>query len=56
MRVIFHEKYKQVYSHDPAAKVGRMESIAEAIGGCEFIQPEPATEEDILLRKTGEEA
>ena len=49
MKIIFHEEYKQVYSHDPAAKAGRMESIVEALEGYEFIQPKPASEDDILL-------
>ena len=49
MKVVFHEKYKQVYTYDPASQAGRIESILEALKGYEFIQPEPATEEDLLL-------
>ena len=52
MKVVFHEKYKQVYSHDPASKAGRIESIVETLNDYEFIQPEPATEEDLLLVHT----
>jgi len=49
MKIIFHEKYEQVYSHDPAAKAGRIDNIVEALKGYEFVQPEPATEEDLFL-------
>jgi len=50
MKVIFHEDYKAVYDHDPAAAGGRMECIVEELKGCyEFVEPQPATEEDILL-------
>jgi len=52
MKIVFHEKYKQVYTYDPAAKAGRIESIAEEVKGYEFILPEPATEEDLLLVHT----
>lgn len=49
MKIVFHEKYKQVYAYDPAAKAGRIESIVQALGRYEFVPPEPATEEDLLL-------
>ena len=49
MRIVFHEKYKLAYSHDPAAKAGRIENIVEALKDYEFVTPEPAAEEDLLL-------
>jgi acetoin utilization deacetylase AcuC-like enzyme len=52
MKVVFHEKYKRIYSHDPASKPGRMESIVEGLKDYDFIQPEPATEADLLLAHT----
>jgi acetoin utilization deacetylase AcuC-like enzyme len=47
VKIVFHEKYKLVYAHDPAAKAGRIESIVEALEGYEFVTPEPAAAEDI---------
>jgi len=49
MKIVFHEKYKQVYTYDPASKAGRIENILEALKGYEFVQPEPAAEDDLLL-------
>ncbi|MBE9470310.1 MAG: histone deacetylase family protein [Chloroflexi bacterium] len=49
MRIVFHEKYKLAYSHDPAATAGRIENIVEALKDYEFVTPEPAAEEDLLL-------
>ncbi|MGP3703427.1 MAG: histone deacetylase family protein [Candidatus Bathyarchaeota archaeon] len=48
MKVIFHPRYKEVYTSDPAAKAGRMETILKEIENLyEFIKPEPAKEEDL---------
>ena len=52
MRIVFHEKYKLVYAYDPAAKPGRIESIVGALEGYEFLPPQPATNEDLLLVHT----
>jgi len=49
MKIILHKNYKQVYSCDPAAKAGRIESILEALKGYEFVLPQSADEEDLLL-------
>jgi len=50
MKVVFHERYKEVYSADPAARAGRMENIHnELYGEFEFIEPVPASEEDLRL-------
>jgi acetoin utilization deacetylase AcuC-like enzyme len=48
MKVMFHPDFYQVYTSDPAAAPGRMESVVEAVSGhCEFTEPTPATEGDI---------
>ncbi len=53
MLVVYHEKYKEVYAADPAAKAGRIESIYnELYGFFEFVKPDPATEADLRLVHT----
>jgi len=52
MKIVSHEKYKRVYTYDPASNAGRIENILEALKGYEFVQPEPAAEEDLLLVHT----
>lgn len=48
MKVVYHEDYKQVYSTDPASAPGRIDAIEIALRGkVTFLQPEPASEEDI---------
>lgn len=48
MKIVFHPDFYQVYTSDPAAASGRMESIVTEISGhYEFIEPTPATDEDI---------
>ncbi len=48
MKVIFHERFCEVYTTDPAAAAGRMEAIVEALGkDFEFLSPSPAAEKDI---------
>jgi acetoin utilization deacetylase AcuC-like enzyme len=49
LRVVYHEKYKEVYASDPAAQPGRMESIYDALKGFEFFKPKPAGEGDLKL-------
>jgi len=50
LKVVYHERYRAVYSSDPAAQQGRIESIYnELYGQFEFVKPEPASEEDLLL-------
>jgi acetoin utilization deacetylase AcuC-like enzyme len=49
MKVVYSEDYKQVYAADPASAAGRMEAIEIALRGkVEFLEPVPASEEDIL--------
>jgi acetoin utilization deacetylase AcuC-like enzyme len=48
MKVIFHESFYTVYTHDPAATAGRMEAIVNVIKPeVEFVTAEPASETDI---------
>ena len=50
MKVIFHEDFYQVYSSDPAAAAGRMESVVDEIESqVEFISAKPAAEDQIAL-------
>jgi acetoin utilization deacetylase AcuC-like enzyme len=53
MKVIFHERFYEVYESDPAAAPGRMEAIVEALGkDFEWITPFPASEKDLALVHT----
>jgi acetoin utilization deacetylase AcuC-like enzyme len=52
MKIVFHPKFYSVYTSDPAAEAGRMEAIVEELGDFEFVEPEPAKEEDVLLVHT----
>jgi acetoin utilization deacetylase AcuC-like enzyme len=48
MKVIFHKRFYEVYTSDPAAASGRMEAIVKALEGkFEFVEPEPASEKDL---------
>jgi acetoin utilization deacetylase AcuC-like enzyme len=50
LRIVFHEKYFDVYSGDPASAKGRLDGAYKIlIESFEFVQPEPACEEDLLL-------
>lgn len=50
MKVIFHERFHQVYDLDPAARLGRMECIIDELeGSYQFIRPQPAGEDDLML-------
>ncbi|WP_230972276.1 histone deacetylase family protein [Archaeoglobus neptunius] len=54
MKIVFHPKFYTVYTTDPAAESGRMEAIVEELQDFEFVEPEPARKEDILLVHTPE--
>ena len=48
MKVIFHKRFYEVYTGDPASAPGRMEAIVKELKGrFEFIEPEPASERDL---------
>ena len=50
MKVVYHERYRTVYSSDPASAPGRIESIYNELRGhFEFVKPKPATEGDLEL-------
>jgi len=50
LKVVYNERYREVYSSDPASQPGRIESIFNELHGqFEFVKPEPASEEDLLL-------
>jgi len=50
MKVVYHPKYEEVYTSDPAARAGRMEAILKEISPhFELVTAEPASVEDIQL-------
>lgn len=53
MRIVFHPIFKKVYSHDPAAKPGRIEAILKEIeDDYDFVMPQPARERDLRIIHT----
>jgi len=49
MKVIFHPRFYEVYTSDPAAAAGRMEPMVKALEKeFEFIEPEAASERDLV--------
>ena len=55
MKVVFSPDFYQIYTSDPAAGRGRMESIMEEISHLvEVVEPKPATEEEIARVHTAE--
>ncbi len=52
MKIVFHPEFYKVYTSDPAAEAGRMEAIVQELKDYEFVQPEKATKEDVLLVHT----
>jgi acetoin utilization deacetylase AcuC-like enzyme len=53
MKVVFHENFYRIYTSDPAASAGRMESIVEVIESkVEFVSAQPATEKDLAEAHT----
>jgi len=56
MKIIFHERYyNSNYAMDPAAAPGRLEGIVDLLSkneDYEFVEPKPATKEDILRAHT----
>lgn len=50
MEVVYSKRYATVYSSDPAAQPGRMESIYdELIDSFRFVEPDAGTEDDLQL-------
>jgi len=53
MKILFHNDFHQVYTSDPAAAEGRMQSIVNVISEeYTFLEPTPAPEEDITAIHT----
>ena len=53
MKILFHNDFHQVYTSDPAAAAGRMQSILNILSeDYEFLEPTPANEEDIIAIHT----
>ena len=53
MKIVFHNDFHQVYTSDPAAAPGRMQSILNVISeDYEFLEPVPANEDDITAIHT----
>ena len=56
MKIVFHKRYyNSSYAMDPAAAPGRLEGIIDLLSkneDYEFIEPNPATKEDILRAHT----
>ncbi|MBW1989909.1 MAG: histone deacetylase family protein [Deltaproteobacteria bacterium] len=53
MKVFFHQDFYRVYTSDPAAAAGRMESVVSALEGeADFLEPAPASREEILAAHT----
>jgi acetoin utilization deacetylase AcuC-like enzyme len=48
MQIVFHKKFYEVYTTDPAAAAGRMEAVTGALGSdFRFVTPPPAAEDDL---------
>ncbi len=48
MKVIFHPRFYEVYTSDPAAAPGRMEPMVKALEReYEFVEPGPASERTV---------
>ncbi len=51
--MVYHKRYEEVYSRDPAAEAGRMKSISDVLRlQFEFVEPISADEEDLRLVHT----
>lgn len=48
MKVVYHPRFLEVYASNPAASPGRLDTILEELHHLQFVEPEPATEEDLL--------
>ena len=52
MKIVYHPKMKESYDSTPAGAPGRLDTAVEILGShpdYEFVEPSPATEEQILL-------
>jgi len=50
VKIVFHERYREVYASDPAAAPGRLDGIVQELQGeFVFVEPAPAAEDDLKL-------
>jgi acetoin utilization deacetylase AcuC-like enzyme len=50
MKIVFHPRYMEVYTSDPAAASGRIEPILKELeGSYDLIEPQAASEDDLSL-------
>ncbi|MCS7280035.1 MAG: histone deacetylase family protein [Desulfobacterota bacterium] len=50
MKIVFHERFTEVYSTDPASQPGRMEAIMKELTGLfDVVEPQMASYNDLLL-------
>lgn len=50
MKVVFHDRYRESYYNDPAAAPNRLNKAENVLRETfEFVKPDPAAEDDILL-------
>jgi acetoin utilization deacetylase AcuC-like enzyme len=48
MKIVFHPRFTEVYTSDPAANQGRIEAILKELEGAyDFVEPQAATENDL---------
>ncbi len=53
MLVVYHIRYAEVYSSDPASAPGRIESILDELkASYEFVEPEQVNEQELMLVHT----
>jgi acetoin utilization deacetylase AcuC-like enzyme len=53
MKIIFHERFYEVYTTDPAAAAGRMEAILEVLGkDFQLVTPPAAAKDDLAMVHT----
>jgi len=49
LKIVYHRRYAEIYSSDPASSPGRLESILKELNGkYEFVEPAAASERDLL--------
>ncbi len=53
MKIVFHPRFHEVYTFDPAGEAGRMEAVISDLKDFEFVEPEEARKEDVLLVHSG---
>jgi acetoin utilization deacetylase AcuC-like enzyme len=53
MKIVYHARYTEAYTSDPAASPGRIEAILKELeGDYDFVEPQAASEDDLELVHT----